>query len=83
MTEHARSITGYGLDYEAKISAKRARALCGMYPMPQMGYETCVAFLDTGLMKHKLYVQNVSGTYALACTTAKRSEWPELFGVAA
>ena len=78
------SISGYGLDYEKRISKKQAIALCGMYPLPRMGYETHVAIKPDPIYSgfwFRLTVQNVSGVFVLACTNVKNTEWPTVFGV--
>jgi len=61
-----------------RISAKSARALCGMYPLPGVGSETVVALRPNG---PRLYVSNISGDYVLRSAQARVSAWPELFGV--
>lgn len=68
----------YGKDYMGRISAKSARALCGMYPVPKVGEETLVALRPNG---PRLYVSNISGHFVLRSAQARVSEWPSLFGV--
>ena len=74
----------YGADYMRRVSKKSAAALCGMYPLPRMGYEVIVAikpfpgFSTTG---HRLVIHNISGDYFIASTDTSVSQWPETFGV--
>lgn len=72
--------SNFGAEYQGIISHKSAAALCGMYPMPKVGYETCVAFAP----KHygaRLYVANVAGIYVLRSADSKVANWPDVFGV--
>ncbi|MBB5409257.1 hypothetical protein HDG34_003198 [Paraburkholderia sp. HC6.4b] len=72
----------YGRDYMRRISAGSARKLCGLYPMPRMGYETIVAVANDGYGgKYHLCVQNISGIWFLACTSVPVADWPEIFQV--
>jgi len=67
-----------------RISEKTARALCGMYPMPDMGREVCVAFAsdkEWPTFKHRLSVQNISGLFFLACSSVSVDAWPDVFKV--
>lgn len=68
----------YGADYMRRISKASAKVLCGLYPAPRMGYETVVAVSPDGF---RLRVQNISGAYYLACSSAPVDQWPELFQV--
>lgn len=73
-----------GDDHMRRIGAKTARQLCGMYPLPEMGYETLVAFTrDAGFpsFAHRLGVQNISGCYFVACSSYAVDQWPEVFKV--
>lgn len=72
----------YGADYMRCISKKTAAALCGMYPLPGMGCETCVALRpDSYGGFFRLYVQNISGSYVVACSSVRVDQWPAMFGV--
>lgn len=72
----------YGPDHMRKISRSSARGLCGMYPLPAVGYETIVAVKPDGFGgRLRLTVQNVSGEFFIASTDAKVSDWPQTFGV--
>lgn len=69
----------YGPDNMARISDKSARGLCGMYPMPKIGYEVCVAVnVSHGA---RLYVANVSGAFVLRSPSVSVESWPDRFGV--
>ena len=73
------SITGYGADYEKRISEAKALALCPV--PPRIGYERSIESLPRqGYYVHHLALQNVSGIYVLASHTTKRSAWAEVFG---
>ena len=68
----------YGARYMQRISTVTARKLCGVYPLPRMGYETLVA-ITSGF--NKLYVQNNSGGYWVCSSSVPVDKWPEVFGV--
>lgn len=71
-----------GADYMQRIAPKDARALCGMYPLPKMGYETvCALAKGPHGFFNRLLVQNISGAYFLACTSEPTANWPEVFRV--
>ena len=79
-----RSLSGYGADYERTISRKVAKSLCGMYPLPRMGYECTVAIKPDPIysaMWFRLHVQNISGTFVLTSANVPAKEWPEVFKV--
>ena len=79
-----KSISGFGLDYEKQISKKQATTLCGMYPLPRMGYECTVAIKPDPIYSvfwYRLHVQNISGTFVATCTNVKNTEWSNTFGV--
>lgn len=67
----------YGANHQGRISAKDARALCGMYQLPLMGYETVVAVVPGA----RLYVANMSGAYFLRSPSVPVHAWPVVFGV--
>ena len=72
----------YGPDYMRGISRKSAAALCGMYLLPKMGNGTIVAIKPDGFGgKFRLEVQNISGTFFLACNSVKVQHWPAMFNV--
>jgi len=73
-----------GANHMVKIGPKSARGLCGMYPVPRVGYECTVAFKKDNLgFSQRLIVQNVSGEFWLACSNVAKSAWGETFGVSA
>ena len=76
----------YGPDHMVRISKSDARKLCGMYPLPEMGYSVTVAIKPDPVFSsfwYRLDVQNVSGDYFLACTNVTKDQWVEVFGVCA
>lgn len=77
----AKSLSGYGAEYEHKLTKRQARALCGMYPLPAMGREMLVAITGAWKPQRRLYVQNVSGLFVLASSDTKREDWGRVFGV--
>ena len=71
-----------GPNHMRRISRKSAKGLCGIYPIPEVGYETIVALKDDGYGgKFRLYVQNVSGDYYVASSQVTVEKWPEIFQV--
>lgn len=72
--EVAGKTTRYDQKHQVGVSKKVAVGLAGMYPMPRMGEEICVAF--PGLM-----LANISGTYFLQHTYLPISTWPEFFRI--
>lgn len=82
-TKHTHS---FGESHAVKIGKVKARQFCGMYPMPDVGYEVIVAITsdDTfSAFKHRLMVQNISGEYWLCSSSVSREEWPVIFKVQA
>ena len=73
------SCENYGRNYQARISPKSARGLCGMYPMPKPGNEVCIAYNRLGAAR--LWVSNLGGAYVVRSTDAKAERWPDVFGV--
>lgn len=72
----------YGNEHTLQISKGEAKKLCGMYPLPEVGYETVVAFKQDLLIgRLRLYVQNVSGSYMIASSQVRVSDWDSVFGV--
>lgn len=81
--DHA-GFASMGDDHMRRISVKTARQLCGMYPAPAMGYETVVAFVrDSNFpsFAHRLHVQNIAGSYFVACSSCTVDQWPDVFKV--
>lgn len=81
--EHA-GFASMGNDHMRRISTATARQLCGMYPAPDMGYETVVAFtrdIHFPAFAHRLHVQNISGSYFIACSSYMVEQWPDVFKV--
>ncbi|KWI10905.1 hypothetical protein [Burkholderia ubonensis] len=70
----------YGPDFMKRITRATARKLCGLYPLPDMGSETCVA---RSLGQARLFVQNVCGDFYVASPSDRSERWPEIFGVEA
>lgn len=73
-----------GDKYMVRIGDKSARALCGMYPMPNMGHEIIVAIAPDKQFpsfKNRLLVQNISGQYFLASNSVEVTAWPDVFKI--
>lgn len=74
----ANSISGFGIEWEAPISKKTARNLCGMYPMPGPGEEMVVAI---NADRFRLKVGNFSGKFVAFSSDIPRANWQARFGV--
>ena len=73
-----------GNEYMVRIGDKAARALCGMYPMPNMGHEIIVVIAPDKQFpsfKNRLSVQNISGQYFLASNSVEVPAWPDVFKI--
>ena len=73
-----------GDDYMRRISAQTARQLCCMYPLPDAGDETVIAFardINFPSFAHRLHVQNISGSYFVACSSCTVDQWADVFKV--
>lgn len=69
----------YGPDNMARIAPKTARGLCGMYPLPRIGHEVCVAVnVSHGA---RLYVANIGGAFFVRSPSVSVDTWPERFSV--
>lgn len=84
-----RSLSGYGLDYEAKVSASAARKfvdklsaeLKRLVALPGMGREVTVAVAaGDGPGGREICLQNIGGTYVLASTSTQVVRWDTVFG---
>ena len=79
-----KSLSGFGLDYEKQITKKTAKSLCGMYPLPRIGYETVIAIKPDPIYSgfwFRLMVQNISGQLVLTSNNVPKSQWSNVFGV--
>ena len=88
------SLSGYGAEYERPITvpqAKRVLMLAGLastdeearQKLPRMGWEVPIAKHTFGEWPNStihLYLQNVCGSYVLACAQAEAEDWAEFFG---
>lgn len=77
-----RSLSGYGADFELRLSKAQAEDLLAPHPLPKMGSETLMeaaADSDYSCLFHTLWVQNISGNFVLACASAKRDDWLDIF----
>ncbi|WP_234265116.1 hypothetical protein [Hydrogenophaga sp. NFH-34] len=68
------SSEGYGPEYMCRVSAKTARGLARMYPMPRMGESLTVAI-------PRLALVNVSGSFYLRHTDVPIRDWPSVFRI--
>ena len=76
----------YGNEHMLQISKGEAKKLCRMYPLPEVGYETVVASVvafKQGILigSLRLCVKNVSGSYMIASSQVRVSDWDSVFGV--
>lgn len=72
----------YGPAWMRRVSRKTAIALCGGYPLPQMGTESIVALAPDGFGgRTRLVVQNVSGDFYVASADTAVDQWPTVFRV--
>lgn len=72
----------YGPAWMRRVSRKTAAALCGTYPLPQMGSETIVAVAPDGWGgRNRLVIQNVSGDFYVASADAPVDQWATVFRV--
>lgn len=74
------SISGFGVDCEAPLTKKQAKALCGMYPLPGVGEEMLVAI---NADRFRLKVGNFSGSFVAFSADLPRNTWQARFGVTA
>lgn len=80
-----RSGTGFGEDYEHRVSAAIASKLLESVNFQRelkMGYEVCIkrAKSISGLYQW-LNLQNVSGTFYLTCTSCPKDDWKDIFQI--
>ena len=68
-----------GHDYMRGVSHRTAKQLAA--ELPDIGMEVCVARKDAGSFRHSLMLQNISGTYVLACPSAKVETWGRHFSL--
>ena len=68
-----------GHDYMRGVSHRTAKALSEA--LPDIGMEVCVAKLEDGSFWHRLMLQNISGTFVLACSSAKVETWDRHFNL--
>jgi hypothetical protein len=65
---------GYGPEYMCRVSAKTARGLAGMYPMPRPGEGITISI-------PRLELVNVSGNYYVRHTDVPIRDWPQIFKI--
>lgn len=70
-----------GKDFMRKISPQVARTLCGMYPTPESGLLTVVAFTMFEGKRRSLYITKLDGDFWLCSLHIKVDEWPLVFRV--
>lgn len=71
------SVSGFGLDWEARLSAKRAQEITRDVPAP--GFERLVA-RGVPDREKSLYLQNCAGILVLASSTTPVVHWERDFG---
>jgi len=79
--DNGRGTWFYGDDYMRSISKASAEALCNPHPLPRLGHETVVASTRVQGFWVELVVQNISGSFMLACCNERVANWPERFNV--
>ena len=71
-----------GPRFMQQISKSNAARLCGMYPLPKMGCEVGCAFVKNVVGGFdRLMVQNISGSFFVACGSVSIDYWPDTFHV--
>lgn len=76
------SLSGYGLEYEKKVGAKRATSLAEIagVALPRMGYQVTLAeTVDKYGFRARLYLMNVSGQFVLASSSRPVVDWGRVF----
>ena len=85
MRSGSRSGTGYGEEYEHKISEAMAKSMlekAGFSGRLQMGSEVCIKSVKTlADLKARLVIQNISGDFYLASTNYPKEDWRQQFAV--
>ena len=78
------SITGFGIEYEARISKLRAQKLIGEgNDLPLMGWQRRLKTVPDKIyetLPHRLELQNISGIFVVASSDTLRKDWKEIFG---
>jgi hypothetical protein len=76
------SISGYGVEFELRVSQAVAQKLIGNVALPRMGYEVDVKTIKEGsFTTGRLGLQNISGTLVLASYSHERKYWKDCFGI--
>lgn len=79
-----RSITGFGLEYEARVSKAAAQKLIGEgNDLPKMGWERRLKTVPDKVyetLPHRLELQNISGIFVVCSADTPRAQWQEIFG---
>lgn len=70
-----------GPDWMARIGASAARAMAGMYHMPEIGSEMIVAYTKINGVSSRMLLANISGDWYLYSDTVKVADWPAVFRV--
>lgn len=80
-----RSGTGYGEEYEHKVSEAIAESLlvkAGFTGKLRMGNEVCIKSVnELGDLRSRLTIQNISGDFYLASTNYPKEDWKEKFSI--
>lgn len=76
------SISGFGTEYERRVSKAKAAQLLAPYPLPRMGYETDLSVKrDEYGLPRVLTVQNISGQFVVVCCSDPSADWRYIFGI--
>jgi hypothetical protein len=76
-----KSISGFGVEFELKVSKDVAQKYAGKHWLPEIGYEIELKSIKNGsFTTGRLSLQNVSGIFVLASNTHARKDW-DCFGI--
>lgn len=75
-----RSISGYGCDYEHRVSRAIAIKLCAPWGIPKAGYEVRIKKGKCPDRHYGLWLKNVSGTFVITSASDSKDCWQEVYG---
>lgn len=64
----------FGVEYMVRVSKSTAKGLAGMYPMPAMSEEICIAI-------PRLFLANISGRYYVRHGSIPVRDWTKVFKI--
>lgn len=77
----ARSIAGYGLDYERVVSRRKAQILLGGRTPPEPGWEIQITAATHVNVPVHLLIRNIKGQLVVFSAFAPADEWEKVFRV--